>query len=64
MLSVIPNVKVLLRYALLSITESIRNDPEKFRSIFNNISSMIDYSSNGQDYMYGTATTTIPITGL
>ncbi len=56
-LNVIPNVKVLLRYALLSITESIRNDPEKFRSIFNNISSMIDYNSNGQDYtvscMYG-----------
>ena len=52
-LGVISNVKVLLRYALLSMTESIRNDPERFRSIFNNISSMIDYSSNGQDYMYG-----------
>ena len=52
-LSVISNVKVLLRYALLSMTESIRNDPERFRSIFNNVSSMIDYSSNGQDYMYG-----------
>jgi hypothetical protein len=36
------------------MTESIRNDPERFRSIFNNISSMIDYSSHtGQDYMYG-----------
>jgi predicted nucleic acid-binding Zn-ribbon protein len=33
-LSVISNVKVLLRYALLSMTESIRNDPERFRSIF------------------------------
>jgi hypothetical protein len=52
-LGVISNVKVLLKYALLSMTESIRNDPKKFRSIFNNISSMIDYSSNGQDYMYG-----------
>ena len=45
MLGVISNVKVLLRYALLSMTESIRNNPERFRSIFNNISSMIDYSS-------------------
>jgi hypothetical protein len=52
-LNILSNGKVLLRYALLSITESIRNDPERFRSIFNNISSMIDYSSNGQDYMYG-----------
>jgi hypothetical protein len=60
MLSVLSNPKVFLRFALLSITESIRNDPERFRSIFYNISpSMIDYSnsSNGQDYidscMYG-----------
>jgi len=27
---VLPNAKVLLRYALLSITESIRNNPERF----------------------------------
>jgi len=33
-LSALPNVKVLLRCALLSITESIRNNPERFRSIF------------------------------
>jgi hypothetical protein len=33
-LSALPNVKVLLRCALLSITESIRNKPERFRSIF------------------------------
>jgi hypothetical protein len=38
----------------LSITESIRNNPERYRSIFYNMSpSIIDYSSNSQDYMYG-----------
>jgi hypothetical protein len=57
-LGVLPNGKELLRYALLSITESIRNNPERYRSIFYNMSSMIDYSSSGgQDYtapyMYG-----------
>jgi hypothetical protein len=53
-LSVISNVKVLLRYALLSMTESARNDPERFRLIFYNLSSITDYSSsNVQDYMYG-----------
>jgi hypothetical protein len=54
---VLSNAKVLLRYALLSITESMRDDPERFRLIFYNLSSMIDYSSNDQDYsascMYG-----------
>jgi hypothetical protein len=46
-LSVLSNPKVFLRFALLSITESIRNDPERFRSIFYNMSpSMIDYSSS------------------
>jgi hypothetical protein len=58
-LSVLSNPKVFLRFSLLSITESIRNDPSRFRSIFYNMSpSIIDYSnSNGQDYidncMYG-----------
>ena len=33
-LSALPNVKMFLRYALLSIIESIRNNPERFRSIF------------------------------
>jgi hypothetical protein len=52
------NVKMFLRYALLSVTESARNNPERFRSIFYNMSSMIDYSSSsGRDYtasfMYG-----------
>jgi hypothetical protein len=55
-LGVLSNAKVLLRCALLSITESIRNDPERFRSIFNNMSLITDYS-NSQDYinsyMYG-----------
>ena len=32
------NVKMFLRYALLSITESIRNNPERYRSIFYNMS--------------------------
>ena len=45
------NVKMFLRCALLSITESIRNNPERYRSIFYNMSpSITDYSSNGQDY--------------
>jgi hypothetical protein len=48
-LSALPNVKVLLRCALLSITESIRNNPERFRSIFYNISLITDYCSS-QDY--------------
>jgi hypothetical protein len=50
--SVLSNVKVLLRYALLSITESIRNNPERFRLIFYNMSpSMTDYYNiNDQDY--------------
>jgi hypothetical protein len=56
--SVLSNVKVLLRYALLSITESARNYPERYRSIFYNMPSIIDcYNTNGQDYaasyMYG-----------
>jgi hypothetical protein len=58
-LAVLPNAKVLLRNALLSITESITNNSERFRLIFHNMSpSIIDcYDSNGQDYaasyMYG-----------
>ncbi len=58
-LGVISNVKVLLRYALLSITESITNNPERFTSLFYNmLPSIIDcYNSDGQDYtasyMYG-----------
>jgi hypothetical protein len=58
-LGVLSNVKVRLRYALLSIAESMRNDPERYRSIIYNMSpSIIDYgSSTGQDYtasyMYG-----------
>jgi hypothetical protein len=55
-LGVLSNAKMFLRYALLSITESIRNNPERFRSIFYNMSLITDYSS-GQDYaasyMYG-----------
>jgi hypothetical protein len=51
-LSVLSNVKVLLRCALLSITESITNNPERFRLLFHNMPpSIIDcYDSNGQDY--------------
>jgi hypothetical protein len=45
-LGVLSNEKVLLRCALLSITESIRNDPERFKSIFNNMSLITDYSSS------------------
>ena len=46
------NVKMFLRYALLSITESIRNNPERYSSIFYNMSSMTDYTSSNssQDY--------------
>ncbi|HET7345123.1 MAG TPA: hypothetical protein VFJ05_04540, partial [Nitrososphaeraceae archaeon] len=33
-LGVLSNGKVLIRYALLSITESIRNNPERYRSLF------------------------------
>jgi transposase len=57
--SVLSNVKALLRNALVSITESIRNNPERYRSLFYNmLPSIIDcYDSNGQDYaasyMYG-----------
>ncbi len=39
---VLSNAKVFLRYALLSITESVRNDPERYRPIFYNMSSIID----------------------
>jgi hypothetical protein len=38
------NVKMFLRSALSSITESIRNNPERYISIFYNMSSVIDYS--------------------
>jgi hypothetical protein len=49
--SILSNVKVLLRCALLSITKSIRNNPERFRSLFYNMPSIIDcYNTNGQDY--------------
>jgi hypothetical protein len=34
MLSFLSNEKVLLRYAFFSIMESIRNDPERHKSIF------------------------------
>lgn len=33
-LDALSNVNVLLRFALLSITESIRNNPERYRSLF------------------------------
>jgi hypothetical protein len=33
-LNVSSNAKVLIRFALLSIIESIRNDPARFRSLF------------------------------
>ena len=46
-LGVLSNAKVLLRCALLSITESIRNNPERYRSIFYNMSSQ-EYPS--KDY--------------
>jgi hypothetical protein len=50
------NAKVLLRYAL-SITESIRNDPERYRSLFYNMSPSITdcYSNSSQDYTYSYA---------
>jgi hypothetical protein len=56
--SILSNAKVLLRCALSSITESIMNNPERFRLIFYNMPSIIDcYNTNGQDYtgsyMYG-----------
>jgi hypothetical protein len=51
-LSVLSNAKVFLRCALLSMTESIRNNPERYRSIFYNISSITDYIDNDPDYMY------------
>ena len=41
------NVKMFLRCAILSITESIRNNPERYRSFFYNMSpSITDYSGN------------------
>jgi hypothetical protein len=46
--NIVSNVKVLLRYAILSMTESIRNDPERFRSIFNNKSTLPSLPSNKQ----------------
>jgi hypothetical protein len=45
-LSVLPNVQVLLRCALLSTTESIRNNPERYRLIFYNMSSQEDPSKD------------------
>jgi hypothetical protein len=49
--SVLSNAKVLLRCTLLSITESITNNSERFRLIFYNMPSIIDcYNTNGQDY--------------
>jgi hypothetical protein len=51
-LGVLSNAKMFLRYALLSITESARNNSEIYNLIFYNMSpSITDYSStNGQDY--------------
>ena len=57
--NVLSDRKALLRYALLSITESARNNPERFRLIFYNMPPSITdcYNSDGQDYaasyMYG-----------
>jgi hypothetical protein len=47
-LNVLSNAKVLLGYALSSITESIRNDPERYKLIFYNMSSEEQHLS--QDY--------------
>ena len=54
-LGVLSNAKVLLRCALLSITESIRNNPERYRSIFYNMSSIILQEDPRLycSYMYG-----------
>jgi hypothetical protein len=58
-LGVLSNGKVLLRCALLSITESIRNDPERYRLIFYKSPSITDYNSSSSNqpytvsYMYG-----------
>jgi hypothetical protein len=47
LLGVLSNAKVLLRYALLSMTESMRNNPKRYISIFYNMSpSVIDYGSS------------------
>jgi hypothetical protein len=50
---VLSNAKVLLRYAFVSITESIRNDPERYRSLFYNMSPSITdcYSNSSQDIL-------------
>ena len=48
--SILSDAKPLLRIALLSLTESMRKDPDRFSSLIyhNNISSNIDY--NSQNY--------------
>jgi chromosome segregation ATPase len=48
-LGVLSNGKMLLRYALLSITESARNDPERYRQIYYNMPSQLplqDYNTD------------------
>jgi hypothetical protein len=52
-LGVLPNGKELLRCALLSIIESTRNDPERFRSLFYKLVKDIPTNINSQTLSSG-----------
>jgi transposase len=56
---VLSDRKALLRYALLSITESIRNSPERFRSLFYNMPFLQWPGLHCLLYVWRTNTTTI-----
>jgi hypothetical protein len=55
--SILSDKKMLLKLALLSLSESMRKDPDKYRSLVyhNNTSSNVDYNSQcyAASYMYG-----------
>jgi hypothetical protein len=51
---ILSNSKALLRYAVLSVTESIRNNPYKYRTFFSNMPSALDYNNHQYPpYGYG-----------
>ena len=65
-ISILSNSKMLLKLAFLSLTESMRKDPDRYISLIyhNNISSTADYSGQYYDAALLWTTAAVSITGL
>jgi hypothetical protein len=51
--SILSNAKSLLRLALDSLIESVRNDPAKYSSLIYNCNNNMSMSTTNSSYMYG-----------